>query len=155
LEGAVKSVRRISSELRPSLLDDLGLIAAIEWHLKEFEKRAGIKVKFYADEPELSLPEETRTGLFRIFQESLTNVARHANAKKVSVSLKRKGGEIVLSIEDDGNGFDKMKVADKKTLGILGMEERSSMMGGKYQINSIPGEGTIVEVSVPFELKTN
>jgi signal transduction histidine kinase len=131
------------------------LIAAIEWHLKEFEKRAGIKVKFYADEPELSLPEETRTGLFRIFQESLTNVARHAHAKKVSVSLKRRGGEIVLSIEDDGHGFDKLEVTDKKTLGILGMEERSSMMGGKYQINSIPGEGTIVEVSVPFELKIN
>jgi PAS domain S-box-containing protein len=155
LDGAVKSVRRISSELRPSILDDLGLIAAIEWHLKEFEKRAGIKVKFYADEPELSLPEETRTGLFRIFQESLTNVARHAHAKKVSVSLKRRGGEIVLSIEDDGHGFDKLEVTDKKTLGILGMEERSSMMGGKYQINSIPGEGTIVEVSVPFELKIN
>jgi PAS domain S-box-containing protein len=155
LDGTVKSVRRISSELRPSLLDDLGLIAAIEWHLKEFEKRAGIKATFSADEPELSLPEETRTGLFRIFQESLTNVARHADAKKISVSLKRREGDLVLSIEDDGHGFDKLKVAGKKTLGILGMEERSSMMGGKYLINSTPGGGTIVEVSVPFKLKTN
>ena len=88
--------------------------------------------------------------MFRIFQESLTNVARHANAKKVEVSLQRQNGSLILSIKDDGKGFDREKAANKKTLGILGMEERSFMMGGSYQINSKPGKGTLVVVSVPY-----
>jgi len=155
LDSTVKTVRRISSELRPSLLDDLGLTAAIEWHLKEFEKRSGIQTNFLADESDLSLPDEMKTGLYRILQESLTNVARHAEAKKVNVSLRRKNDELVLSIEDDGRGFDKFEAAGKKTLGVLGMEERSEMMGGNYQINSQPGKGTIVTVSVPFKLEVN
>jgi PAS domain S-box-containing protein len=155
LDGTVKSVRRISYELRPSLLDDLGLTSAIEWHLKEFENRSGIQTKFSADEPDLLLPDELKTGLFRIFQESLTNIARHAAAKKVEVCLQRKNGNILLSIKDNGRGFDKEKISNKRTLGILGMEERSSMMGGNCHISSKPGEGTIVTVSVPFELQTN
>jgi len=155
LDGTVKTVRRISSELRPSLLDDLGLIAAIEWHLKEFEKRSGIQTSFSAADPDLVLPNEMKTGLFRILQESLTNVARHAEAKKVNVTLeKNSDDELVLNIEDDGRGFDKFQIAGKKTLGVLGMEERSEMMGGKYRITSSPGRGTVVTVSVPFKFDT-
>src|SRR5204863_7112401 len=105
-------------------------------------------------EADLPLPGEMKTGLFRILQESLTNVARHAEAKNVKVSLDKKDDEIILSIEDDGSGFDKFETAGKKTLGILGMEERSEMMGGNYQINSQPGKGTRVTVSVPFKLQT-
>ena len=153
LDGTVKTVRRISSELRPSLLDDLGLTAAIEWHLKEFEKRSGIQTNFVTEETDLPLPDEMKTGLFRILQESLTNVARHAGAKTVKVSLGRKDDELVLSIEDDGRGFDKFETASKKTLGVLGMEERSEMMGGNYQISSQPGAGTIVTVSIPFQFQ--
>jgi PAS domain S-box-containing protein len=150
LDSTVKTVRRISSELRPSLLDDMGLVAAMEWHLKEFENRSALKVRFTTPEKELSLPDAVKTGLFRIFQESLTNVARHADAKKIEISLQPKNGNIILSIRDDGRGFEKEKVAGKKTLGILGMKERSFMMGGSYEITSTPGKGTFVVVSVPY-----
>lgn len=151
LDSTVNTVRRISSELRPSLLDDMGLVPAMEWHLKEFGKRMNLKTKLTVSEQEPLFTDSIKTGLFRIFQESLTNVARHANAKKVEVDLKEEDGQIVLSIKDDGLGFEKEKAAGKKTLGILGMKERSFMMGGSYQINSIPGEGVLVVVSVPYE----
>ena len=149
LNGTVKTVRRISSELRPSLLDDLGLVAAMEWQLKEFEERSGIKAIFVADETEIELPDSIKTGFFRIFQESLTNIARHAHAKHVSASLKSSNQEIILCIEDDGKGFDNKKIEGKRTLGILGMKERTLMMGGEYSINSIPGKGTTVLVVIP------
>lgn len=152
LDGTVKTVRRISSELRPSVLDDLGLVAAVEWHLKEFERRAGIKTSFQEPESELEINETIKTGLFRIFQESLTNVARHASATKVKVDLLEKNGYILLRIEDDGKGFNKLQVHNKRTLGILGMKERTAMMGGTYVIESNPGQGTIVVVSVPLQL---
>ncbi|MBI3138735.1 MAG: PAS domain S-box protein [Sphingobacteriales bacterium] len=149
LDETVQSVRRISSQLRPSLLDDLGLIAAMEWQLGEFEKRAGIKTGLSAPQDEIPVPDTAKTALFRIFQESLTNVVRHSSAKKVSVELKEEQGQLVMTIKDDGKGFDLTRVAEKKTLGILGMKERSEMMGGRYEIRSIPGEGTTVVVSVP------
>jgi PAS domain S-box-containing protein len=149
LDGTVKTVRRISSELRPSLLDDMGLIAAMEWQLKEFEERSGIKTSLSAPGMEKQLPDSVKTGLFRIFQESLTNVARHADAKKVKVNLQHTGSKIVLSIEDDGKGYDKKKTAGKRTLGILGMRERTLMMGGEYEIKSSPGKGTTVLVAIP------
>ncbi len=149
LNGTVKTVRRISSELRPSLLDDLGLVATMEWQLNEFEQRSGVKTSLVAPEAEMQLPDTVKTGLFRIFQESLTNVARHANASKVKVSLTHGEGKVLLSIEDDGKGFDKKKTAGKRTLGILGMKERTLMMGGEYEVQSIPGKGTTVLVAVP------
>ncbi len=149
LDGTVKTVRRISSELRPSLLDDLGLIAAMDWHLKEFEKRTGILTEFREPDSGLTLADNVTTGLFRIFQESLTNVTRHAQADNVQVSLLRNNGNLVLKIQDDGKGFDKEKQANKRTLGILGMKERTEMMGGRYEISSVPGRGTTVVVSIP------
>jgi PAS domain S-box-containing protein len=149
LDGTVKTVRRISSELRPSLLDDLGLIAAIDWHLKEFEKRSGVKTEFEEPEHDLLIPDTVKTGLFRIFQESLANVARHAGSNKVKVSLQQKNEHFVLSIADDGKGFEKQMTKHKRTLGILGMKERTTMMGGTYEINSEPGKGTLVVVSIP------
>ncbi|MBI5373590.1 MAG: PAS domain S-box protein [Sphingobacteriales bacterium] len=149
LDETVQSVRRIASQLRPSLLDDLGLTAAMEWQLGEFEKRAGIKTSFLAPQEEIPVPDAAKTALFRIFQESLTNVVRHSSAKKVSVELREEEDQLVMTIMDDGKGFEPGKVADKKTLGILGMKERSEMMGGRYEIRSVPGEGTAVVVSVP------
>lgn len=153
MDSTVKTVRRISSELRPSLLDDMGLVPAMEWHLKEFEKRASVKTQFKMPSKELSLPDAVKTGLFRIFQESLTNVARHANAKKVDINLQVEKGKILLSIKDDGKGFEMEKAKAKKTLGILGMQERSFMMGGNYEVKSKPGKGTNVIVSVPYPEK--
>ncbi|HOZ69672.1 MAG TPA: PAS domain S-box protein [Chitinophagaceae bacterium] len=149
LDETVQSVRRISSQLRPSLLDDLGLTAAMEWQLGEFEKRAGIKTSFEAPQDEIPVPEAAKTALFRIFQESLTNVVRHSEAKKLAVSVKEADNCLVMTIADNGKGFDPMKVAEKKTLGILGMKERTEMIGGTYIINSLPGQGTSVIVSVP------
>ena len=155
LETMVESVRRISSELRPSLLDNLGLVAAMEWHLKEFEKRSGIKIIFNEPKEELEIADSMTNGLFRIFQESLTNVARHSMAKKVTVELLQKNDQLILSIEDDGKGFDKQKAAEMKTLGILGMRERSMMMGGSYEIKSILGKGTSVTVVLPYKLENH
>ena len=153
LDDTVRTVRRISSELRPSLLDDLGLVAAMEWQLREFEKRSGIRTRIEAPEKELQLSNPVKTALFRIFQESLTNVARHSKARNVTVSLAVKSNRFVLSIQDDGQGFDKGNIAEKKTLGILGMTERTMMIGGTYDITSAAGKGTKVSVSVPLNAK--
>ncbi|HWA33953.1 MAG TPA: PAS domain S-box protein [Cyclobacteriaceae bacterium] len=150
LDRTLKSVRRISSQLRPTLLDSLGLIAAMEWHLKEFEKNWDIMVTFEKPEEDPIVPDVTKDGLFRIFQESLTNVARHSQAKHVNVSLMVKSDSLVLRIADDGVGFDQQQIASKKTLGILGMRERTAMLGGKYEIASILGEGTTVTVALPL-----
>ncbi len=149
LDSTVRSVRRISSQLRPSVLDDLGLVAAMEWHLKEFEQRSGIFTVLKAPESAKQMPDTVKTGLFRIFQESLTNVARHAEAKKVEVNLQYSGKQLILSIADDGKGFDRRMADTKRTLGILGMKERTVMMGGSYEIESIPGRGTTVLVTIP------
>ena len=153
LDVTVNSVRRISSELRPSLLDNLGLVAAMEWHLKEFEKSSGIKIIFKEPKEESVMPDSIKNGLFRIFQESLTNVARHSKAKKVKVELLQKKDQLILSIEDNGKGFDKQKTAGKQTLGILGMKERAMMMGGSYEINSVPGKGTTITVILPCKIE--
>ena len=152
LDGTVKTVRRISSELRPSLLDDMGLFAAMEWHLEDFSKRTGLETSLLVGKEPEKLPDNIKTGLYRIFQESLTNVARHANATKVIIRAEAKDKMLVLSIEDNGAGFDVAKVKSKKTLGILGMQERSSMMGGNYSITTAPGKGTTIVVSVPINL---
>lgn len=153
MDTTVKTVRKISSELRPSLLDDMGLLPAIEWYLKEFEKRTSVKTYLKIPSKELSLTNAAKTGLFRIFQESLTNVARHANAGNVDISIQLKKGKIVMSIKDDGAGFEMEDARTKKTLGILGMQERSYMLGGDYLVKSQPGKGTNVIVSVPYPEK--
>lgn len=151
LDTTVKTVRRIASELRPTLLDDLGLVAAIEWHLEEFEKRSGISKEFKSSLTEVSIHDSMKIGLFRILQESLTNVARHSQAQKVNVGLDKNNGHIILKITDNGKGFDTNRTT-KKTLGLLGMKERTEMMGGEYHITSKPGEGTVVEVKVPVPI---
>jgi PAS domain S-box-containing protein len=149
IDTTVKTVRRIASELRPSLIDDLGLWAAMEWHLEEFEKRSGITKKIELPAVEMPLPDALKIGLFRIFQESLTNVARHSGAKNVSVNLHEKDSQLVLTIKDDGKGLDEERT-NKKTLGLLGMKERTLMMGGEYNITSAGGKGTTVTVTVPL-----
>ena len=150
MDETIKTIRKISTDLRPSLLDDLGLGAAIEWHLNEFEKRSGIAVHYTGLNNEVPLSITSKTGLFRIVQESLTNVARYAQAKNVKVNLEKRYDHLWLSIKDDGIGFDLEEVAAKKTLGIVGMRERSAMMGGNYDINSSPGNGTTIVVNVPI-----
>lgn len=150
LDGTVKTVRRIASDLRPSLLDDLGLVAAMEWQLEEFEKRSDIKTIFSNDVSNMELAEDIKTGLFRIFQESLTNVARHSDAKEVKVNLWQDVDGISLDITDNGKGFDKFATTATKKLGILGMNERALMMGGVFETISELGKGTTVSVKIPF-----
>lgn len=152
IDESVKFVRNLASELRPSILDDLGLIPALEWHSHEFEKRHNIKVEFHSEVQELHANSVIATGLFRMFQESLTNVARHSNANKVVASLRVANDEILLSIIDNGKGFDP-SLASKKTLGLLGMKERAAMLGGKMEIISEPGKGTTVLVTVKQSMK--
>jgi PAS domain S-box-containing protein len=150
LNETVNTVRRISSDLRPSLLDDLGLAAAIEWQLSEFEKRSGIIVKF--ESAELKSPSNINktvsTAFFRILQESLTNIARHSGAKNIDVILELNEDYIELSIKDNGVGFD-IDNMNKRTLGLLGMKERAKMIGGDYEIKSIIGNGTTITVRAP------
>jgi PAS domain S-box-containing protein len=148
LDHTIETVRRLASQLRPSLLDDLGLIATIEWYLEDFGKRFNIKTKFRYSSETLELPDKIRTALFRIFQESITNVLRHAQASGITVTLNQEDDNIRLQIMDDGKGFDMTGISGRKTLGLLGMKERTLLMGGDYRIDSFPGKGTTVTVSV-------
>ncbi len=150
LDNTIKIVRKIATELRPGLLDDLGLVAAIDWQSQEFEKKTGITVSFFPPSGEYKIPDPVATGLFRIYQESLTNIARHADATKVEVTLCIEDTFMRLEIKDNGRGFDTSIAGQKKTLGLLGMKERVLMMGGHYEINSKLGEGTVVQVYCPF-----
>jgi signal transduction histidine kinase len=148
LDETVETVRRITLELRPSLLDDLGLIASMEWHLGEFEKRFDNLTNLVHQIDETKLSDTAKTSLYRIFQESLTNVARHSLAKQVTIAIIQKGESLQLSIDDNGVGFDKEKLKERKTWGILGMQERMTMLGGKYDITSEMGKGTGVLVQL-------
>jgi len=150
IEDTIKSVRKISTELRPSMLDDLGLLAAMEWQSNEFEKRSGIPIELINLTNNQPIPHKYTTGLFRIFQESLTNVARHADATKVTSSLLFKDSQLILNIQDDGKGFILHNIGSKKTLGLFGMKERAMEMGGSYEIISEPGLGTTVSIKIPI-----
>lgn len=150
-DHTIATIRRISSELRPSILDDLGLTEALDWQSTEFEKRYHMETRFRPPRNELNISSDLATGFFRIYQESLTNVARHAKAKKVQTSLERMDGMLVLRVSDDGIGFDTATAATKSTFGLLGIKERTLMMGGNCDIFSSPGKGTTIMISVPLD----
>lgn len=148
---AVKSVRRIASELRPLVLDDLGLVAGLEWLVQDFSKRTGIEATLNLDLGSMAPSDAQASALFRILQESLTNVARHAEASRVHVALVHDGGRLVLSVQDDGKGFATGAAAGKSgSFGLIGIRERAIMHGGKASLSSRPGEGTRLEVSIPI-----
>lgn len=149
IDGTVQAVRRLSSRLRPKLLDDLGLSAAIEWQAREFEQHAGVACRVRSDPDDILLDPARSTALFRIFQETLTNVARHAGASRVDVVLQRLPDRVELQVEDDGNGITSERVADRRSLGIVGMRERVRPLGGHLDIVGRPGGGTTVRVSIP------
>jgi signal transduction histidine kinase len=149
IEDIVKSIRRISAQLRPSILDDLGLVPALEWHSQEIEARHGIKIKFACDLPVVDAPDAVVTGLFRIYQEALTNVVRHARATTVHSCLKQDNDHLTLEIIDDGQGIDAAAAGKSKSFGLLGIKERVFAMKGRYQLKSTPGKGTCLSVSVP------
>lgn len=151
IEDTVKSVRRISSDLRPGILDDLGLIDALDWASVEFERRTGIECKFKPTVEDVSFEKNLSTGIFRVYQEALTNVARHAGASRIKTTFDKSTDNWVLVIEDDGKGFDSSDVISKKTLGLVGMKERAKMFGGKLNIASMAGVGTVIRLEVPLK----
>ena len=153
IDGTIQSVRKIASRLRPEVLDQLGLTAAIGWCAGDFRKRTGIRCKLSLPSDTLILDHERSTAAFRIFQELLTNVARHANATRIDVAMRVDSGALVLTVEDNGRGIAESAIEDSKSLGLLGMRERVLPFGGAIEIAGVRDKGTKVRVCIPLGLK--
>jgi signal transduction histidine kinase len=149
VDTTIQDVRRIATELRPGMLDDLGLVPAMEWQLQEFQKRSGIRCRFTSDLEEVALGAEETTALFRILQETLTNVARHAAATRVEVSLDEEQGYVRLQVRDNGRGITAEEVEGSRSFGLLGMRERILLRSGDFSIQGAPGQGTTVLIKLP------
>jgi signal transduction histidine kinase len=148
VEGSIRSIRNMALLLRPSMLDDLGLIPALRWQAREVSKRTSMEVTVAAELESETLPDEYKTCIYRIVQEALHNCSRHSSATTVRVRVQHKrAGMLVLSIQDDGRGFD---VSQSKGLGLLGIEERVAQLGGTFHVHSGPGVGAILTVELPF-----
>jgi len=146
-EASVNIIRNMTLLLRPSMLDDFGLVPALEWQAREVSKRTGIRVHVAAADSAGELPDELKTCIYRVVQEALHNCARHAQARSVRVVVRQEDSRIVLSVEDDGRGFDAHRV---RGLGLVGMEERVRHLGGAFHVRSAPGAGTKVDVELPL-----
>lgn len=150
----LRAIRSLSIDLRPSALDDLGLLPALRWYIKEYQKKCSIEVEFHAIGFKERLPAEMETALYRIVQESLTNTARHANAHKVSITLKEDTEAVYATIADDGRGFDYETLVktggQERSIGLAGMQERAVLLDGVLTIHSTPNQGTKVEVCIPL-----
>lgn len=150
IDNSVESVQKISSQLRPGILDELGLIAAMEWQIDEFTKLTSINSTVILPDYELNLDAQKSTAIFRIFQEALTNVARHSGADKIKVSLTTDKAKLLLEISDNGKGISQNQIKDYHSLGIHGMKERAMVFGGSVYLEGIEGKGTTVRVEIPI-----
>ena len=148
LDNTVTATRRIASDLRPMMLDDLGLAPATEWLVHDFERRTGIVCELAIALPEIDIPREMATSVFRILQESLTNVTKHARATHAEITLDTEDGMLVLTINDNGRGFDTAGPRVPQSYGLIGMRERVALLGGQIRVNSVSGEGTVVEARI-------
>jgi len=153
IDIAIYTAQSISAELRPRILDDLGLAATIEWLAEEFQKRTGIECEVALDPEDIILDQERSTTVFRILQLTLTNVARHAKATKVKVSLKEKAGKLLLEVRDNGKGITKKQISDPKSFGLMGIRERVHFWEGEVNIRGVQDKGTTVTVSIPLDKK--
>lgn len=149
IDGVVNQVRRISAELRPGVLDDLGLAAAIEWQARDFSERSGVSCTTRSNVSDKRFDRNLSTAIFRILQEALTNVARHAQATRVDISLMEEDGSLRLEVQDDGRGTTNDVLSRSRSLGVLGMHERAHRLGGTVSIRSSPDQGTAVVVVMP------
>ena len=153
----LEQIRKLSHDLRPSMLDDLGLVPALRWYVNQYTQRLNIEVEFEAIDFQERLTMEVETVLYRVVQEALTNVAKHAQAHKVWIRLERKDTTVAASIEDDGQGFDIQKVAGRaapeRGTGLIGMRERVTSLGGRFRIQSRPGQGTRLTIEIPVHLR--
>lgn len=152
INDLIERVRQLSINLRPQMLDDLGLVTALDWHVKRYQKQTGIAVQFrYTPMPERLEP-ALETAIFRIVQEALTNVARHARVKEVTVRLWSNAGRAGVQIEEAGSGFDVTSVlAQRTSSGLAGMKERAELLGGEFTLESSPGRGTCLTVELPMK----
>jgi PAS domain S-box-containing protein len=154
VDEMIVTLRRIASDLRPRTLDDLGLGAALEWQAQEFESRAGIRCHVTLPQEPLVLDSERSTAIFRIFQESLTNVARHANATRVEACLQREADQLLFKVHDNGRGFDSMEAEARRSLGLVGMQERALLLSGELKVEGVPGAGTTLILRIPLPPST-
>src|SRR6266705_3383465 len=150
VDDMIVTLRRIASELRPRTLDDLGLTAALESQAQEFESHTGIRCHLSLPQEPLTLDSERSTAIFRIFQESLTNVARHAHATRVEARLERKADQLIFQVRDNGRGFDPAEAKARKSLGLVGMQERALILNGELKIAGVPGAGTTMTLTIPL-----
>lgn len=150
VDTIIHSIRRISAELRPWVLDDLGLTAAIEWQILEFKGRTGIQCRFESIPEEITIDPDRSITLFRILQETLTNIIRHAHADEIYVRLEKLKEQIVLGVRDNGRGIRESQITDSKSLGLLGIRERVLLLGGTVQIQGSSRRGTTVTVRIPL-----
>ena len=150
LDQTVHTVRRISAELRPGMLDDLGLVPAIVWHVREFEERTSIVCTFTSQVDTETFSRDVATTIFRILQEALTNVARHAQAHHVEIVLEENGDELTMTVQDDGIGIGENQASDVRSLGLMGMNERALRFSGSVEITGALGKGTQVVARVPL-----
>ena len=150
IDDSIDAIQKISEKLRPNVLDELGITAAIDWQAKDFSERIGIECVCDLPKEEPFLDKEKSTAVFRIFQEALTNVARHANANRVFISLTEYKENLILEIKDDGKGITVNQINDPRSLGILGMKERAMLFGGTVTIKSSMNSGTTVRVELPI-----
>ena len=149
-DDAIQAVKKIATELRPALLDDLGLAAALEWQAEEFEHRTGIRCELAIESLDVILSKSLAIALFRIFQEALTNVARYSCATKVDAGLKRSGGEVILEIVDNGKGISERDMSKPDSFGLLGMRERLYPWSGEFTISAVKRKGTTVRATIPI-----
>lgn len=147
----IQKVRRIAADLRPGVLDDLGIVAALEWQTDEFADRTGIACSFTPSASHLELDPDCSTALFRVYQEVLTNVARHSEASAIQVSLRHRDGEVVLRVQDNGRGIRDREVEDMRSLGLVGMRERLLPWQGTIEFRGMPEHGTTVTIVLPDE----
>jgi PAS domain S-box-containing protein len=150
IDGAMDTVRRIATDLRPSVLDDLGLVAAVEWQAQEFERSVGVAVQLEVQTERVELEDICATTAFRILQETLTNVARHANATRVTIALRVSAEALTLEVRDNGRGISKAEMASPRSLGLLGSRERAIACGGELVIHGVRGKGTTVSLRIPL-----
>ena len=149
IDSSITTVRRIATELRPPILDDLGLVAAIEWQTQEFQRRTGKTCLMSANVDGVDMSADGNTAIFRIFQEALTNIARHADAETVTVDLRERDRKVVLRIEDDGKGIDESRLERTGSLGIMGMRERARLINAELEVFRGTPNGTVVLLTAP------
>jgi signal transduction histidine kinase len=150
IDETIHAIRRIATELRPGVLDSLGLAAAIEWQAADFQERTGIRCDVRIEVADVTWDKDVSTACFRIFQETLTNIIRHANASRVEVRLAQDEQELLLTVRDNGRGISEREIIHTRSIGLIGMKERAAQVGGEVFFFGLPGRGTTVSLRVPL-----